>query len=64
MSRNFDDYPGFQQIPGMQIILQQSVCNYLLLLVTYLCAFQVCMRNILVAFIRLISWYRMFGIMY
>ena len=25
MGRNFDDYPGFQQIPGMPIILQQSV---------------------------------------
>ena len=28
MSQNFDDYPGFQQIPGMPILLQQS--EYLL----------------------------------
>ena len=25
MGQNFDDYPGFQQIPGMPILLQQSV---------------------------------------
>ena len=25
MGRNFDDYPGFQQISGMPILLQQSV---------------------------------------
>ena len=23
MGQNFDDYPGFQQIPGMPILLQQ-----------------------------------------
>ena len=25
MGQYFDDYPGFQQIPGMPILLQQSV---------------------------------------
>ena len=25
MGENFDDYTGFQQIPGMPILLQQSV---------------------------------------
>ena len=25
MGQNFDDYPGFQQIPGMPILLQHSV---------------------------------------
>ena len=25
MGQNFDDYPGFQKIPGMPILLQQSV---------------------------------------
>ena len=25
MGRNFHDYPGFQPIPGMPILLQQSV---------------------------------------
>jgi hypothetical protein len=28
MGQNFDDYPGFQQIPGMPILLQHSVGNY------------------------------------
>jgi hypothetical protein len=27
MGQNFDDYPGFQQIPGIPILLQQSVYN-------------------------------------
>ena len=31
MGQNFDDYPGSQQIPGMPILLQQSIkepiCN-------------------------------------
>ena len=26
MGWNFDDYSGFQQIPGMPILLQHSVC--------------------------------------
>jgi hypothetical protein len=25
IDQNFDDYPGFQQIPGMHILFQQSV---------------------------------------
>ena len=25
LRQNFEDYPGFQQIPGMPILLQQSV---------------------------------------
>jgi hypothetical protein len=25
MGQNFDDYPGFQKIPAMPILLQQSV---------------------------------------
>ena len=25
MGQNFDDHPGFQQIPGIPIFLQQSV---------------------------------------
>ena len=25
MGRTFDDYPGFQQIPGVPIFLQQNV---------------------------------------
>jgi hypothetical protein len=25
MGQNFDDYPGFQQTPGMPILLQHSV---------------------------------------
>ena len=25
MGQNFDDYPGFQKIPGMPILLQHSV---------------------------------------
>ena len=29
MGQNFDDYPGFQQTPGMPILLQHSVCNWL-----------------------------------
>ena len=28
MGRNFDDYPGFQQIPGMPILLQQCVLYF------------------------------------
>ena len=31
MGQNFDDYPGFQQIPGMPILLQHSV-RYILFL--------------------------------
>jgi hypothetical protein len=27
MGQNFDDYPVFQQIPGMPILLQQSVSS-------------------------------------
>ena len=26
MGQNFDDYPDFQKIPGMPILLQHSVC--------------------------------------
>ena len=28
MGQNFDDYPGFQQIPGMPILFQESVCSF------------------------------------
>ena len=28
MGQNFDDYPGFQQTPGMPILLQHSVKSY------------------------------------
>ena len=31
MGQNFDDYPGFQQIPGMPIFLQHSVDQAVLL---------------------------------
>ena len=27
MGQNFDDYPDFQKIPGMPILLQHSVCQ-------------------------------------
>ena len=30
MGQNFDDYPGFQQIPGIPIFLQQSVDDMIL----------------------------------
>ena len=30
-SMDFDDYPGFQQIPSMPILLQQSVCTSFIL---------------------------------
>ena len=29
MGQNFDDYSGFQQIPGISILLQHSVCSFL-----------------------------------
>ena len=31
IGQNFDDYSGFQQIPGMPILLQQSVCTSFIL---------------------------------
>jgi hypothetical protein len=27
MGQNFDDYPDFQKIPGMPLLLQHSVCK-------------------------------------
>ena len=38
MGQNFDDYPGFQQIPGMPILLQHSVFSLVCLFLRFLLA--------------------------
>ena len=36
LGQNFDDYPGFQQIPGIPILLQQSVGKYVCNMYVYI----------------------------